>query len=248
MPDRRNLILAVSLVAALVLVACAQDPPADPVGDVSTSSPVPTATTSVSSAQTPTTTVVVPEVTTSAVEPPGSTASTGEPATSARGDADPSPTVVSAAAPTPTALPELAANGTIPRADTAFQPAAAEELSTVDIVKLLRPSVVHIATTLDAGMSMLSQPVPEGVGTGVILDEAGHILTNNHVIQDAQRIIVTLSDGQRYPATLIGRDPRTDTAVIEISAIDLTPATLGIAADLEVGEDVIAIGHALGLV
>jgi serine protease Do len=58
---------------------------------------------------------------------------------------------------------------------------------------------------------------------------------------------VTLSNGQRYPATLIGRDPRTDTAVIEIDATDLTPARLGIAAELEVGEDVIAIGHALGL-
>lgn len=240
MPDRRNLILAVSLVAALVLVACSQDPPADQTGDVSTSSlPVLTATSSVSPAQTPTAAVVEVEVTTPAVEPVGSTASTGEPA------AREAPTVV--AAPAPTAVPEQAANGTIPRADTAFQPAAGEELSTVDIVKLLRPSVVHIATTLDAGMSMLSQPVPEGVGTGVVLDEVGHILTNNHVIQDAQRIIVTLSNGQRYPAMLIGRDPRTDTAVIEIAATDLTPARLGIAAELEVGEDVIAIGHALGL-
>jgi S1-C subfamily serine protease len=120
-------------------------------------------------------------------------------------------------------------------------------LSTVDIVKLLRPSVVHIATTLDAGMSMLKQPVPEGVGTGVVLDESGHILTNNHVIQDAQQVTVTLSDGQSYPARLIGRDPRTDTAVIEIAATGLTPAKLGVSAELEVGEDVIAIGHALGL-
>jgi S1-C subfamily serine protease len=150
-------------------------------------------------------------------------------------------------APAPTALPEQAANGTIPRADVAFQPADAEELSTVDIVKLLRPSVVHIATNLNASIGTFNQPVPDGVGTGVVLDEAGHILTNNHVIQDAQRIVVTLSNGQRYPATLIGRDLKTDTAVIEIAATGLTPARLGVAAELEVGEDVIAIGHALGL-
>jgi S1-C subfamily serine protease len=243
MRDRRNLILAVSLVAAFALVACSQDPPADQAGDVSTSSPVPTATSSVSPAQTPTAVAKEVEVTAPAAEPIGSTASTGEPA--AREDAGSSPTVVTS--PVPIAVPDQAANGTIPRADTAFQSAIGEELSTVDIVKLLRPSVVHIATTLDAAMSMVSQPVPEGVGTGVVLDEAGHILTNNHVIQDAQRIIVTLSDGQRYSAMLIGRDPRTDTAVIEIDATDLTPAILGVASELEVGEDVIAIGHALGL-
>jgi len=81
----------------------------------------------------------------------------------------------------------------------------------------------------------------------VVLDEAGHILTNNHVVQDAQQIVVTLSNDQRYPATLIGRDPSTDTAVIEITATGLTPARLGVSAELEVGEDVIAIGHALGL-
>ena len=239
MPDRRNLILAVSLVAAFVLVACSQDPPSDPAGDVSTSSPVPTVASSVSPEQTPATAAVEVEVTTPAVEPADSTASTGEPA------AREAPTVVAAAAPT--AVPQRSANGTIPRADPAFQPAAGEELSTVDIVKLLRPSVVHIATTLDTAMSMVSQPVPDGVGTGVVLDEAGHILTNNHVIQDAQRIIVTLSNGQRYQATLIGRDPRTDTAVIKIDATGLTPARLGVSAELEVGEDVIAIGHALGL-
>jgi serine protease Do len=107
--------------------------------------------------------------------------------------------------------------------------------------------VVHIATNLNASIGTFNQPVPDGVGTGVVLDEAGHILTNNHVIQDAQRIVVTLSNGQRYPATLIGRDLKTDTAVIEIAATGLTPARLGVAAELEVGEDVIAIGHALGL-
>jgi len=162
-------------------------------------------------------------------------------------DEAPPPTAAALLAPAATAVPEQAANGTIPAAVVAFQPAAAETLSTVDIVKLLQPSVVHIATTLDAGTGRFHQPVPDGVGTGVVLDDAGHILTNNHVIQGAQRIIVTLSNGQRYSAELIRRDPRTDTAVIEIVATDLTPARLGVAAKMEVDEDVVAIGHALGL-
>ncbi len=162
-------------------------------------------------------------------------------------EATSTPIATALLAPAPTSVPEKAANGNIPRADVAFEPAAAEALSTVDVVKLLRPSVVHIATTPDASMGTFNQPVPDGVGTGVILDKAGHILTNNHVIQDAQHIIVTLSNGQRFSAELIGRDPRTDTAVIEIVATGLIPARLGIAAEMDVGEDVIAIGHALGL-
>ena len=85
------------------------------------------------------------------------------------------------------------------------------------------------------------------IGTGVILDERGNILTNNHVIADAQRISVTLSNGETLPAELVGGDVETDTAVIRIEAVGLRPAKLGNSSDLQVGEDVIAMGHALGL-
>jgi S1-C subfamily serine protease len=120
-------------------------------------------------------------------------------------------------------------------------------LSTVDVVKLLKPSVVHIATEfLNSGF--MDQPEPgSGVGTGIILDADGHILTNNHVVANAQSLIVTLNTGESLEAVVVGTDPATDLAVIRIDAPDLFPAFLGVSGDLEVGEDVIAIGHALGL-
>jgi S1-C subfamily serine protease len=73
-----------------------------------------------------------------------------------------------------------------------------ETLSTVEIARKLAPSVVQIASeTLTSGL--FNQPVPSsGVGTGIILDQEGHILTNNHVVADAQDIMVTLSNGERF--------------------------------------------------
>ena len=120
-------------------------------------------------------------------------------------------------------------------------------LSTVDVVKILTPSVVHILTEFSVMGSFNQAQPPQGVGTGIVLDKQGNILTNNHVIAGAQSITVTLNDGQSFPAQLIGGDANTDLAVIRIEAGNLQPATLGRSADLEVGEDVIAIGHALGL-
>ncbi len=122
-----------------------------------------------------------------------------------------------------------------------------ETFQTVEVVKILTPSVVQIVTEFLA-MDMLNLPVPgRGVGTGVILDQQGHILTNNHVIDGAQRITVTLSNGKSLPAQVVGGDATTDTAVIRVEEPGLQPALLGLSSDLEVGQEVIAIGHALGL-
>jgi S1-C subfamily serine protease len=84
------------------------------------------------------------------------------------------------------------------------------------------------------------------------MDKEGHIITNNHVVRlgsnrVAQRITVTLSDNRSFSAQVIGTDPQTDLAVIQINANNLTPATTGSSADLRVGEAVVAIGHALAL-
>ena len=122
-----------------------------------------------------------------------------------------------------------------------------ETFNTVQVVKLLTPSVVQIVTEFLA-MDMLNQPVPgRGVGTGVILDQQGHILTNNHVIDGAQSVTVTLSNGKSFQAQVVGGDATTETAVIRIEAPGLQPAVLGLSSSLEVGQEVIAIGHALGL-
>ena len=109
-----------------------------------------------------------------------------------------------------------------------------ETFNTVQVVKLLTPSVVQIVTEFLA-MDMLNQPLPgRGVGTGIILDRQGHILTNNHVIDGAQSITVTLSNGGSFPAQVVGGDATTDTAVIRIEAPGLQPAVLGLSSSLEV--------------
>lgn len=124
---------------------------------------------------------------------------------------------------------------------------AQETHSTAEIAQRLTPSVVQIVTeTLTSGI--FNQPVPSrGVGTGIIMDQEGHILTNNHVVAGAQNITVLLSNGERFQAELVGGDPTTDTAVIRINAEGLQPAMLGSSSELRVGEEVVAIGHALGL-
>jgi S1-C subfamily serine protease len=144
---------------------------------------------------------------------------------------------------------ESATTQTIPTPIASSQESVSPQvtLSTVEIARKLAPSVVQITTeTLTSGL--FNQPVPSsGVGTGIILDQEGHILTNNHVVADAQDIMVTLSNGERFPAELVGGDPSTDTAVIRVDAAGLQPAVLGSSSELQVGEEVVSIGHALGL-
>jgi len=84
-------------------------------------------------------------------------------------------------------------------------------------------------------------------GSGVIVDKEGYILTNNHVVEDTDKIKIRLNDGREFSATLKGQDPRTDLAVLHIKAKDLPVATLGDSDKLEVGEWAIAIGSPFGL-
>ena len=172
-----------------------------------------------------------------------------------------SPTTAASAQATPTAAPGAVADqalptvvdqaapgetgGVTPKAD--LLGAEGQTYSTVEVVKLLKPSVVQVLTEVVA-MDFFGMPAPDtGVGTGIILDTEGHILTNNHVIQDAQSIVVTLNNGESREGTVVGTDPTTDLAVVKVDGDGLTPAHLGTSATLGVGEDVIAIGHALGL-
>jgi serine protease Do len=88
----------------------------------------------------------------------------------------------------------------------------------------------------------------KGLGTGMILDNEGYILTNNHVAGGATKIEVTLADGAQYPASLVGADPKTDLAVIRIHAKDPLPhVVFGNSDKTKVGQWVIAIGHPRGL-
>lgn len=108
------------------------------------------------------------------------------------------------------------------------------------------PSVVGISTVsrsadrLEPGEVMSS-------GSGVIIDRAGYIVTNNHVVSTGGRLMVTLADGSEKTASIVGTDPRTDLALIKIEpAARLTPAQFGDSGKLVVGEEVVAIGNPLG--
>ena len=115
------------------------------------------------------------------------------------------------------------------------------------VVAKVRPAVVNIATRQVSYDSFL-KPVPaQGVGSGVIFDARGYVLTNSHVVQGALQMRVSLPDGRTFPGKLVGTDPVTDLAVVKIDGNGLPVAHLGDSAKLEVGETVIAIGNPLGL-
>ncbi|HTE72036.1 MAG TPA: trypsin-like peptidase domain-containing protein [Actinomycetes bacterium] len=119
---------------------------------------------------------------------------------------------------------------------------AAAEGSVEQVATSVLPSVVSIVETTAGG---------GGEGTGVIIDSDGLILTNNHVVAAAAEggsLQVTFNDGRTASATIVGRDPVTDLAVIKAADVSgLTAATLGSSADLDPGEQVVAIGSPLGL-
>ena len=126
------------------------------------------------------------------------------------------------------------------------------------------PAVVNISTSKNVQLRdnpLLRDPffrhffkVPKqqqqknSLGSGVIIDkEKGYVLTNHHVIDKADRIMVTLSDGRNFSATLLGADPEADVAVIQIPANDLTELPIANSNDLKVGDFVVAIGNPFGL-
>lgn len=125
---------------------------------------------------------------------------------------------------------------------------SADEEINVDVFEKAHPAVVNIATTT-LGMNFWLEIIPrQGQGSGFIIDRKGYVLTNNHVVAKAQKITVTMSDGARVPATLVGRDPASDLAVIKISSryADVV-ATLGDSDKIQVGQKAIAIGNPFGL-
>jgi S1-C subfamily serine protease len=122
-----------------------------------------------------------------------------------------------------------------------------EEQNNIQVYKRVLPSVVNI-TSRTLSFDFFYGAVPQdGAGSGFIIDKEGHILTNYHVVENAQRLEVTLFNKKRFPAQVIGTDPSHDLAVIQIKAPDLQPSTLGDSHALQVGQKVYAIGNPFGL-
>jgi S1-C subfamily serine protease len=146
-------------------------------------------------------------------------------------------------------------SGTLGGGGTANPPSLQSQggLTVIQIADKLAPSIVRVQTE-GATLDVFGRTTPAGgVGTGVIIDTDGHIVTNNHVVtignnnQAADRITVTLSDQRTATATIVGRDQPTDLAVLKIDLDNLTPASFADASNLQVGQDVVAIGYALDL-
>ncbi len=122
-----------------------------------------------------------------------------------------------------------------------------EEQQNIAVYHKAINSVVNITSTAVA-FDFFNRPVPQqGQGSGFVLDKQGHILTNNHVIDNAQRVEVTLADKHKYKATVVGVDKQHDLALLQITAPDLVPATLSESNGLVVGQRVYAIGNPFGL-
>lgn len=125
---------------------------------------------------------------------------------------------------------------------------SSDEKINTEVFENIHPAVVNIATTT-LSMNFWLEVIPrEGQGSGFIIDREGYILTNNHVVANARKIIVTMADGKKLPASLVGRDPASDLAVIKIPSEHVeVVAELGDSNKIKVGQKAIAIGNPFGL-
>ena len=150
-------------------------------------------------------------------------------------------------APTPTPIVIIVTPTPLP--PDMLEAVDVEEQLVINVYEQVSPAVVHIASRVIT-LSFFWGPIPqEGTGSGFVIDKEGHIVTNNHVVEGADEVEVTLSDGTRVPAEVVGTDPFNDLAVIKINvpSAKLYPVELGSSADLRVGQRAIAIGNPFGL-
>jgi len=137
----------------------------------------------------------------------------------------------------------------------ALRPAVEDDLTPVERVNVavydrVNRSVVNITTLIvRPDMFLMLEPPSEGAGSGSVLDQEGHVLTNYHVIEGARQVKVTLFNGETYDAQLIGADPLYDIAVLRVAAPRelLFPVEFGDSSPLKVGQNVYAIGNPFGL-
>jgi len=124
-----------------------------------------------------------------------------------------------------------------------------DERNNIEIYQRLAAGVVNITSTVLEHDFFFNAVPRQGAGSGSVIDARGYILTNHHVIEDARKLEVTLANGKKYYAKLIGSDPDSDVAVIKIEARreDLVLIPMGSSDNLKVGQKVIAIGNPFGL-
>jgi putative serine protease PepD len=134
------------------------------------------------------------------------------------------------------------------------RPVASKALTVNEVYRRASHGVVEITTTTTQESSSPfpyggAAPQQQGQGTGFVIDDDGHIVTNDHVVDGADSVRVTLADGSSYTARVVGTDASTDLAVLDVDAPadELSPLTLGSSSALQVGDGVVAIGSPFGL-
>ena len=131
--------------------------------------------------------------------------------------------------------------------EAAPPPFDSEEQLNISVYKKALPSVVNITSTTVAYDFFYGAVPQKGMGSGFVIDGAGHILTNYHVIEGARQVEVTTSDKSKYKAQVVGVDPAHDLAVIQIPNSKVPAAEIGDSRNLVVGQKVFAIGNPFGL-
>jgi len=124
--------------------------------------------------------------------------------------------------------------------------AVSSDSPVIQIAEKVGPTVVGISNRVSVSSFFSNRRVETGSGSGVILSEDGYIVTNYHVLEDADQLLITLPNSQKKPAKIIGVDQRTDLAVIKVDEKGLQPAVLGNSDEVRVGELAVAIGNPLG--
>jgi S1-C subfamily serine protease len=146
------------------------------------------------------------------------------------------------------ALPITLANQSLADSASTLTP---EEQTHIHVYELTNRSVVNVNTHFEShnGLFPMLSEKAEGAGSGSVIDKQGHILTNYHVVEDAQDIQVTLFDSKSYPASLVGYDADHDIAILKVDAPAdvLFPITFGSSQNLKVGQRVYALGNPFGL-
>ena len=152
-------------------------------------------------------------------------------------------------APAPTQTPYVIVATPTPLSESDLLPLDIEEQLISNLYERVSPSVVHVASRVITMDLFFGPMASEGTGSGFVWDDQGHIVTNYHVIADADRIEVIFSDESRTEAEVIGVDPRNDLAVLRVDPLvaPLQPVTLGQAEAIRVGQRAIAIGNPFGL-
>lgn len=152
----------------------------------------------------------------------------------------------SGTAPVQTPVSGALGTAVIGNSDSSDLTTAASKGIYASVAAKVKPTVVEITTEQVVNGSYFQQYISSGAGSGVLISADGYIITNNHVIEGATKVMVRLTSGAEYEAKVIGSDAQGDIAVIKIEEKDLPYAAVGDSSTLVVGEEVLAIGNPLG--